>query len=145
MVYSCENGVSTCEVAHVCACRWFHSCETTPWHTSTISQPPNPIWKLRNGLRKCLHPAKMLLGCEMALGCEMTSKLRIKLQIISKLRNHLHVVKSQIQLAKSKFKLAKWTLPTCDIHLCNLKYLQPTQLDFFSRYFVNFYFLLVIS
>ena len=25
---------------------------------------------------------------------------------------------------------------TCEIHLCNLKYLRPTQLDFFSRYFV---------
>ena len=49
-------------------------------------------------------------------------------EIISKLWNHLQVAKSQIQLAK-------WTF-SCKIHLCNLRYLRPTQLDFFSRYFV---------
>ena len=59
-------------------------------------------------------PAKIFIGCKMAakfaLGCKMASKLWIKLQIISKLRNHLQVAKSQIQLAKSKFKLGKWTI-----------------------------------
>ena len=60
--------------------------------------------------------------------CEITSKLRIKLQIISKLRNHLKVVKSQIQLAK-------WTIQTCKIHLCKLRYLPSTKLDFFLKIF----------
>ena len=55
-------------------------------------------------------PAKMPLGCEIEPRCEITSKLRMKLQIISKLRNHLQVVKSQVQIAKSKFKLGKWTI-----------------------------------
>ena len=62
--------------------------------------------------------------------CEITFKLRNKLQIISKLRKHLQVMKSQIQLVKSKFKLGKWTIQTCEstckIHLCKLRYLQPT-------------------
>ena len=57
-----------------------------------------PLRKLKLHLRSC-EPR-----------CEITSKLRIKLQIISKLWNHLLVVKSQIQLAKSKFKLAKWII-----------------------------------
>ena len=39
-------------------------------------------------------PAKMPLGCEIEPRCEITSKLRIKLQIISKLRNHLQVAES---------------------------------------------------
>ena len=42
--------------------------------------------------------------------CEITSKLQIKLQIISKLWNHLQVAKSQIQLAKSKYKFEKWII-----------------------------------
>ena len=45
--------------------RWFRSCETTPWHTSAISQPPNPISQLRNGLRKWHSAAKIPFGCEM--------------------------------------------------------------------------------
>ena len=109
--------------------RVFRSCETTLWHPSAISQLHPLILQLWNGLWKCIHPVKMLLGCKMALGCEMASKLWIKLQIISKLRNHLQVVKSQIQLAK-------WTIQTCETHLCKLRYLPPTKLDFFSRYFV---------
>ena len=94
---------------------------------TAMKPPPStrvPLRKLKLHLRSC-KPR-----------CEITSKLRNKLQIISKLRNHLHVVKSQIQLAKSKFKLAKWTIQTCEIHLCKLRYLPPTKLDFFSRYFV---------
>ena len=61
---------------------------------------------------------------------EITFKLPNKLQIISKLQKHLQVMKSQIQLVKSKFKLGKWTIQTCEstckIHLCKLRYLQPT-------------------
>ena len=35
---------------------------------------------------------------------------------------------------------------SCEIHLCNLRYLPQTKLDFFLKIFcVNFYFLLVIS
>ena len=92
---------------------------------------PKPISQLRNELRNEIHlrnfarcfiatkpPAstrvplrKLKLHlCSYEPRCEITSKLRNKLQIISKLRNHLQVVKSQIQLAKSKFKLAKWII-----------------------------------
>ena len=74
---------------------------------------------------------KMFLSCEPR--CEITSKLRNKLQIISKVQNHLQVVKSQIQLAKSKWKMDN---SMYEIHLCNLRYMLPTKLDFFSRYFV---------
>ena len=101
-----------------CSCEM--SCETTCKHTCVTSQVETPSSQLRTTLRN-------------------------HLQVANQVANHLQVAKSQIQLAKSKFKLAKWTLPTCEIHLYNLRYLQPTQLDFFSRYFVNFYFLLVIS
>ena len=83
--------------------------------------PPStrvPLCKLKFHLRSC-EPH-----------CKITSKLRNKLQIISKLRNHLQVVKLQIQLAK-------WTIQTCEIHLCKLRYLPPTKLDFFSRYFMQ--------
>ena len=90
-----------------------------------ISQPrkfrsPKPILQLRNEIHlrnfaRCFAAAKPpastrvplrklklhLRSCEPR--CEITSKLRIKLQIISKLWNHL-------QVAKSKFKLAKWTI-----------------------------------
>ena len=92
---------------------------------------PKPISQLRNELRneihlrnfaRCFAAAKPPASTRVPLRklklylhsyeprCEITSKLRIKLQIISKLRNHLQVVKSQIQLAKSKFKLAKWII-----------------------------------
>ena len=43
-------------------------------------------------------PAKMFLGCEPR--CKITSKLRMKLQIIFKLRNHLQVVKSPHRFGK---------------------------------------------
>ena len=92
-------------------CKVFRSCETTCKHMCATSQVETP-----------------------------SSQLRTTLQ------NHLQVAKSRIQLAKSKFKLAKRTIQTCEIfashvstceiHLCKLEYLQPTQLDFFSRYFV---------
>ena len=107
----------------------------------TIAKPPAstrvPLRKLKLHFRSC-EPR-----------CKITSKLRIKLQIISKLHNHLQVVKSQIQLAKSKFKLAKWIIQrvnhlvksTCAISdICN----RLSQI-FSQDICVNFYFLLVIS
>ena len=52
-------------------------------------------------------PEKIFLGYKMAAKSpfchKITSKLRFKLQIIFKLRNHL-------QVAKPKFKLAKWII-----------------------------------
>ena len=77
--------------------------------------------------------------------CKITSKLRMKLQIISKLRNHFQVVKSH---STYKIKVQTWKMDnsTCEIHICNLRYLLPTKLDFFLKIFcVNFYFLLVIN
>ena len=54
-------------------------------------------------------------------------------EIISNSWNHLQVAKSQIQLAK--WTILTWEIFTsyiwtCEIHLCNLIYLRPTQLDF---------------
>ena len=72
-------------------------------------------------------PVKMFLGCEPP--CEITSKLRMKLQIISKLRNHLQVVKSPLS-CKTKVQTCKMDNLTCEspceIHLCKLRYLQLT-------------------
>ena len=89
-----------------------------------ISQLRNGLWNeihLRKFAR-CFAAAKPTFGTRVPFRspclhlhsyeprCEITSKLRMKLQIISKLRNHIQVVKWQIQLAKSKFKLGKWTI-----------------------------------
>ena len=72
-------------------------------------------------------------GAKSSPSCEPSCK------IISKLQNHLQVAKSQIQLAKWRLSVCEnFTrhAPTCEIHLCNLRYLLLTKLDFFSRYFV---------
>ena len=46
-------------------------------------------------------------------------------------------------VAQSPFRSCEMS---CEIHLCKLRYLLPTKLDFFLKIFcVNFYFLLVIS
>ena len=47
--------------------RVFHSCETTPWHTSAISQRRTPISQMWNRLRKC---------CRNAPRCENDLPLR---------------------------------------------------------------------
>ena len=75
--------------AHFAAAKW-------------AAKPTFGTWVPFSSLCLLLH------SCEPR--CKITSKLWMKLQIISKLRNHLQVVKSQIQLAKSKFKLGKWTI-----------------------------------
>ena len=111
------------------AVRKFRSCEISCEINLLLRKfrSPKPILHLRNEIHlrnfaRCFAAAKPpastrvplrklklhLRNCEPH--CEITSKLRIKLQIISKLRNHLQVVKSQIQLAKSKFKLEKWII-----------------------------------
>ena len=92
----------------------FHSCEmsyeTHLWHTSAISQPMSPSSQLRTTLRN--HP-----------------------QAANEVANHLQVVKSH---STCKIKVQTWKMDNspCEIHLCNLRYLLPTKLDFFSRYFV---------
>ena len=42
---------------------------------------------------------------------------------------------ARVPLCKLKLHLRSYE-PRCEIHLCNLRYLPPTKLDFFSRYFV---------
>ena len=191
VVCSCEDGVSTCEVAHVClevvsqlrntlrnfasgfhfaahfvTAKFSHSLMqlSSNDHNFFVSTPIGASFEVLDSwlteLRNEIHlrnfarcfaaaeppPSTHVPLCKLKLHlrsceprCEITSKMRNKLQIISKLRNHLQVVKSQIQLAK-------WTIQTCKIHLCKLRYLPPTKLDFFLKIFcVNFYFLLVIS
>ena len=77
---------------------------------------------------------------------------------ISQLRNEIHLrnfarcfvaakppPSTRVALFKLKLHLRSCE-PRCKIHLCKLRYLPPTKLDFFLKIFcVNFYFLLVIS
>ena len=67
--------------------------------------------------------------------CKITSKLRMKLQIISKLRNHFQVVKSH---STYKMKVQTWKMnnSTCKIHLSASRYLRPTLLGFFLQIFI---------
>ena len=138
---------------HFAAAKWLRNI-STPQNSSFRSRDPTSqvVSQLRNHplAHECHFTAPpphfaavkwaTKWPTKMALGCEMASMLQNKLQIISKLRNHLQVVKSQIQLAKSKFKLAKWIIQrvnhlaksTCTISdSCN----RLSQI-FFSRYFV---------
>ena len=98
----------------------FCSCETTCKHTCATSQVEIPSSQLRTTLWNHLQAANQ--GAKSSPSYEIISKLWMKL------RNHL-------QVAKSTFS-CEMDNSTCKIHLCNLRYLQLTQLDFFSRYFV---------
>ena len=83
-------------------------------------------------------------SCEM--DCEMAYKnvpwLRNDLQAVNQVANHLQVAESppscEITNSTCKIKVQTWKMDNsmCEIHLCNLRYLLPTKLDFFSRYFV---------
>ena len=86
------------------------SCETHLWHMSAIFQPMPPSSQLRTTLQNHLQAA-------------------------NEVANHLQVVKSH---STCKIKVQTWKMDnsTCEIHLCTLRYLLPTKLDFFSRYFV---------
>ena len=80
------------------------------------------------------------------MGCEIGPWLRNGLQAAKQVANHLQVTESPPSceitnsICKIKVQTCKMDNSTCEspceIHLCNLRYLQPTQLDFFSRYFV---------
>ena len=94
-----ERKFRSCEMS----CENFTTAKSTCENFARCFAATKPPASTRVPLRKLKFH---LHSCEPR--CEITSKLWIKLQIISKLRNHLQVVKSQIQLAKSKFKLAKW-------------------------------------
>ena len=101
--------------------RVFCSCETALWHTSAISQLPNPILQLRNGLRKWHPAAKIPFGCEMfsqphsyplpnppfaakmAVCCQMIFKLPNGYEMISKLWNGCEItskLQNGLQIAK---------------------------------------------
>ena len=60
--------------------RWFLNYETTPWHTSSISQPPNPISQLRNGLQKCFF---LPFGCENVSFFPLVAKWAAKMFLSS--------------------------------------------------------------
>ena len=95
----------------------FRSCETHLWHTSAISQPMPPSLQLRTMLQNHLQAANEVV-------------------------NHLQVAESspscEITNLTCNIKVQTWKMDnsTCEIHLCNLRYLLPTKLDFLSRYFV---------
>ena len=113
-----DNHIKLCEIsqpkAHFAVVKW-------------AAKPTFGTWVPFSSLCLLLH------SCEPR--CKITSKLWMKLQIISKLQNHLQVVKSH---STCKIKVQTWKMDnsTCEIHLCNLRYLLSTKLDFFSRYFV---------
>ena len=130
---SCENfedqsPFRSCEMSCKITCENFARC-------FTAAKPPAST-------RVPFHKLKFHF-CSCEPRCEIISKLWTKLQ------NHLQVAKSQIQLAKWRLSTCEnFTrhAPTCKIHLCNLRYLLLTKLDFFLKiFYVNFYFLLVLS
>ena len=65
--------------------------------------------------------------------------LRNGLQATNQVANHLQVAESppscEITNSTCKIKVQTWKMDnsTCEIHLCNLRYLLPTKLDFFSQ------------
>ena len=94
------------------SCAKFRSCEM-----KSTCEIPQGVSQLRNHLQAHVchfaswnsivatnhvakSPPSYESSCKSSPSCE----------IISKLWNHLQVAKSQIQLEKSKFKLAKWTI-----------------------------------
>ena len=83
-----------------------HVCHFASW---------NSIFAAINHVAK--SPPSWESSCKSSPSCEITnSTCKIKVQTC-------------------KMDNSTCELP-CEIHLCNLRYLQPTQLDFFSRYFV---------
>ena len=114
-------------------CENFRSCETTPWHTSAISQPMPPfcsceslceitqafrisilqpypfISQLRNGLRK--WPLIVKLATKMALCCENAHPLR---KVQPSLGFQFKRFKFQIFILNPSFALRK-TFLWCEI------------------------------
>ena len=92
-------------------CKVFWSCETTSKHTCATTQVKTPSSQLRTTLRNHLQTA---------------------IQVA----NHLQVVKSppSCEITNSTYKIKVQTCKMdnstcespCEIHLCNLRYLQPT-------------------
>ena len=82
---------------------------------------------------------KMSPPCKNAPWLRNDPWLRNGLQATNQVANHLQVAESPPS-CKTKVQTCKMDNSTCEstraIHLCNLRYLLPTKLDFFSRYFV---------
>ena len=111
------------------------------------------------GTRVSFHsPTPSFCSCEMGykMAYENGPWLRNGLHATKQVANHLQVAESspscEITNSTCKIKVQTCKMDNstckspCEIHLYNLRYLQPTQLDFFLKIFcVNFYFLLVIS
>ena len=89
---------------------------------------------------------KMYPPCKNAPWLQNGAWLRNGLQVMNQVANHLQVAESPLSCentnstCKIKVQTCKMDNSTCEspceIHLCNLRYLQSTQLDFFWRYFV---------
>ena len=106
------------------------------WHTSSTSQHRSPH------LAAAKWAAKMSPPCKNAPWLRNGPWLRNDLQATNQVANHLQFAKSppscEIKNSTCKIKVQTWKMDnsTCEINLCNLRYLLPTKLDFFSRYFV---------
>ena len=122
--------------------------KTTASSCAKISQPKahfatkwNPLAKFRKVFRNCKTTSKHMWATS-----QLRTTLRNHLQAANQVANHLQVAESppscEITNSTCKIKVQTWKMDNstcespCEIHLCNLRYLQPTQLDFFSRYFV---------
>ena len=96
--------------------RVFRSGETPLWHTSAISQPPNPILQLRNGLRKWHPAAKIPFGCEMISqphsyplpNPPCAAKMTFCYQMIFKLPNGYEMISKLQNGYEMIFKLQNW-------------------------------------
>ena len=77
------------------------------------------------------------MGCKMA--CKNVPWLRNGLQTVNQVANHLQVAESppscEITNSNCKIKVQTWKMDNsmCEIHLCNIRYLLSTKLDFFSQ------------
>ena len=110
---SCEMK-STCEISQGVSQLWNH----LQAHTCATSQVETPFSQLQTTLRN-------------------------HLQAGNQVANHLQVAKSQIQLAKSKFKLAKWIIQRVN-HLakstCAISDICNRLVRFFLKIFCKFLF-----
>ena len=93
-----------------------HVCHFASWNSIFAAVKPccKIISKLRTKVQNHLQVANQ--GAKSSLSCEPSYKIIFKLWM--KFPNHL-------QVAKSTFS-CEMDNSTCKIHLCNLRYLQPT-------------------
>ena len=98
--------------------RVFRSCETTPWHTSAISQLHPLISQLWNGLRNG-HK----IGPWPRSGLQAAKQVANRLQVAESPPS-CEITNSTCKIKVQTYKMDNLTCESpCEIHLCNLRYL----------------------